>query len=98
MAFVRARELPKGALVEYQTCLHTGRQGAEEQKAAEDADNDADLEAEYAIGGSDDVWWEQCVTVGIARKTSKATVFGKSALSLFMSSTPTWLHWPGADW
>ena len=64
--------------MEYQTCLHTGRRGAEELESAENDDNDAELEADYSNGGSEEVWWERCTTFGSLRRTGKALVFGRS--------------------
>ncbi|KAK4683546.1 diphthine-ammonia ligase, partial [Tremellales sp. Uapishka_1] len=54
--FVRAKELPKGSLVEFQTCLDTGRRDDND----EDDDDEGEAEAVYNQGGGHEVWWESC--------------------------------------
>lgn len=78
--FVRAKELPKGALVEYQVNLHTGRHDTTQQEIrseeSEDDDGDEELEAEYrASGPSAGVYWEVCATRGRIRRGLRAAVF-----------------------
>jgi diphthine-ammonia ligase len=53
---LRAKELPKGALVEYQVNLHTGRRGAEDVEG----DDDDELEPGFVSGRDGQVWWETC--------------------------------------
>ena len=50
MAFCRAKELPRGALVEYQINLHTGRDASEENE----------LVPMYRSGIARDFTWETC--------------------------------------
>ena len=79
--FVRAKELPRGARVEYQVNLHTGRRDPTEQEnrsQVEDAndDDDEELEAEYgASGPSASVYWETCATRGHTGRGLRAAVF-----------------------
>lgn len=54
---MRASELPRGALVEYQVNAHTGRVGYE-HVASDDDDDDEEPEAQYAQGET----WQTCST------------------------------------
>ncbi|WVR04842.1 hypothetical protein IAU60_001854 [Kwoniella sp. DSM 27419] len=80
--FVQASELPKGALVEYQTNFHTGRSGAREGAAAEgedgdddDDDDDDELEVAYDRSEQDQIWWESSETRCKGAQGSRAAVF-----------------------
>ncbi|OCF44797.1 cytoplasmic protein [Kwoniella heveanensis CBS 569] len=77
VAFVQARELPKGALVEFQINLHTGRQssGQAYRDADDGDDDDEELEAIYASGKEDNFRWESCMTSGKRAQGSRAVIF-----------------------
>lgn len=81
IAFVQAKELPKGALVEYQVNLHTGRRDYTIQDAKEDEEEDDDgeeeLEPVYESGKGQGVWWESCHTSGRVQGGSRGLVFVK---------------------
>ncbi|WVQ75780.1 hypothetical protein IAR50_005413 [Cryptococcus sp. DSM 104548] len=64
--FVQAKELPKGALVEYQVNLHTGRrdQTLLSQRNNDDDDDDDELQVAYEKSTGEDIWWESSKTVG----------------------------------
>ncbi|OXH04368.1 hypothetical protein J010_05310 [Cryptococcus neoformans] len=86
IAFVQAKELPKGALVEYQVNLHTGRrdytiQGAKEDEE-EDDDGEEELEPVYDSGEGQGVWWESCHTSGRVQGGSRGLVFVKDVDAL----------------
>jgi hypothetical protein len=87
--FVRAKELPKGALVEYQVNLHTGRPGVSSgaelpathagdsssgDEIDDDDDEDEELRPVYASGGDETLWWESCATSSNGQG-SRAMVF-----------------------
>lgn len=86
--FVRAKELPRGALVEYQVNLHTGRPGVSSGNAelpihagdssGRDEDDGEDDEEElrpiYASGGDETMGWEICATSSNGQ-ASRAMVF-----------------------
>lgn len=79
IAFVQAKELPKGALVEYQVNLHTGRRDYTTQAAKEDeGDDEEELEPVYESGKGQGVWWESCHTSGKVQRGSRGLVFVKS--------------------
>lgn len=84
IAFVQAKELPKGALVEYQVNLHTGRRDYTIQDAKEDEEGDDDdgeeLEPVYDSGEGQGVWWESCHTSGRVQGGSRGLVFVKGEL------------------
>lgn len=84
IAFVQAKELPKGALVEYQVNLHTGRRDYTIQDAKEDEEEDDDgeeeLEPVYESGKGQGVWWESCHTSGRVQGGSRGLVFVKGEL------------------
>ena len=88
MVFLRAKGLPRGALVEYQVCLHTGRgrQGGEtdDDDHTRDADDDASedddditLEPRYSsmLDPSRSIGWEECVASGRRAEGSRAMIF-----------------------
>ncbi|WWD21739.1 hypothetical protein CI109_106226 [Kwoniella shandongensis] len=100
--FVQAKELPKGALVEYQVNLHTGRsvvvenQGEDlkrgpslKQDDDDDDDDDDELEAVYGSGKEEGVWWESVRTSGRREQGSRAAVFVRDLDSLTNHSTST---------
>lgn len=73
--FVRASELPRGALVEYQTNMNTGRQGCDDMVS--DADQEVDeseLEGEYASGDVRGTYWETC-RAPAGRTGNRAAIF-----------------------
>ncbi|OXC59248.1 cytoplasmic protein [Cryptococcus neoformans MW-RSA852] len=87
IAFVQAKELPKGALVEYQVNLHTGRrdytiQDAKEDEEGDDDDGEEELEPVYESGKGQGVWWESCHTSGRVQGGSRGLVFVKDVDAL----------------
>lgn len=90
--FVRARELPKGALVEYQVNLHTGRRDPTTtiEKVAEsgnaetedDDDDDEDLEPVFSSGEQSGLRWETCVTSGKYQRGSRGMCFATGTYPL----------------
>ncbi|KAK8847652.1 hypothetical protein IAR55_005511 [Kwoniella newhampshirensis] len=100
VVFVHAKELPKGALVEYQVNLHTGRPGfMEDQRevrgvsqTSDDNDDGDDedvdeLGALYSQGREGSVWWESVVTGGRRQQGSRAILFLEDIDSLRGLST-----------
>ncbi|CAK9779456.1 adenine nucleotide alpha hydrolases-like protein [Cutaneotrichosporon oleaginosum] len=86
--FVRAAELPRGALVEYQVNLHTGRPGYNHIVAADDDDDDDDEEKEFDVFYSANEMFpgsyrEMAEAKSPARGT-RSIVFFQSALVLRM--------------
>ncbi|KIR52087.1 cytoplasmic protein [Cryptococcus gattii Ru294] len=77
IAFVQAKELPKGALVEYQVNLHTGRRDytMHDEKEEEDDEDEEELEPVYESGRGQGVWWESCHTSGKVQRGSRGLVF-----------------------
>lgn len=74
--------MPKGALVEYQVNLHTGRrdytiQDAKEDEEGDDDDGEEELEPVYESGKGQGVWWESCHTSGRVQGGSRGLVFVK---------------------
>lgn len=81
---MQAEELPRGALVEFQVNLHTGR------PVAEEVDED-DLEGEYVSGSTrGEISWEIC-SASIKGQGARAMVYlhGKSPLKAAGVSTDT---------
>ncbi|WVQ79838.1 hypothetical protein IAT38_001938 [Cryptococcus sp. DSM 104549] len=84
--FVQARELPKGALVEYQVNLHTGRR--DDATPLVDEDDDDDLEGVYASGTEGELRWESSLTSGKAHRGSRAAIFAHDLGAFKALSTP----------
>ncbi|XAO27823.1 hypothetical protein I312_106686 [Cryptococcus bacillisporus CA1280] len=77
-AFVQAKELPKGALVEYQVNQHTGRRDyTMHDEKEEDDEDEEELEPVYESGRGHGVWWESCHTSGKVQRGSRGVVFVK---------------------
>ena len=77
--FVQAAELPRGALVEYQVNMHTGREGHEPNPVAADDDDDDDedessLAPIYAQGDIAGAHWETCSSPA-SRHGARAALF-----------------------
>ena len=82
--------MPKGALVEYQVNLHTGRttehqleQGHEESGDVQENNNDDDdddLEAVYSNGKNTSVCWEISTTSSRSSRGSRAIIFCRGEL------------------
>lgn len=77
---MRASELPRGALVEYQVNVHTGRPGYEGPIKAgkDDSDSDSDDDEEepqpvYASGEARGAYWETCSS--LTRHGARAAIF-----------------------
>ncbi|ODN79369.1 hypothetical protein L202_03373 [Cryptococcus amylolentus CBS 6039] len=87
--FVQAKELPKGALVEYQVNLHTGRrdQTLLTQGNDDDDDDDDELKVVYEQCSGEDMWWESSRTVG-RDLGCRGIVFAKDVNALVRSSGP----------
>lgn len=71
MVFLRAKELPRGALVEFQVNLHTGRRDMMVESESfrqtieqEDSDDEDDLEAIFSQADDGHVRIERCATSG----------------------------------
>nr|KIR83025.1 cytoplasmic protein [Cryptococcus tetragattii IND107] len=77
IAFVEAKELPKGALVEYQVNLHTGRRDytMHDEKEEDDDEDEEELGPVYESGRGQGVWWESCYTSGKVQRGSRGLVF-----------------------
>lgn len=81
--FLRAEELPRGALVEYQCNLHTGRTGCRDDDDDDDDDEEDGLEPSYVSGGTHNsaAGWEISEVLGYKKgskvvKGSRVVVFG----------------------
>lgn len=78
--FARSTELPRGALVEYQVNVHSGRQGYEGAAQPVDGDDDDDEEDEneltgvYAKGDVRGAYWETCQAPR-KRQGARAAIF-----------------------
>ena len=73
-----ARGLPRGALVEFQCNLHTGRRsGSAQCPEAVDDEAAAELKFSYAHSAtpSNDVHWEVCETNATPKRDLRAVVF-----------------------
>jgi diphthine-ammonia ligase len=91
--FTRVKELPRGALVEYQVNLHTGRPGVSSTNAelrathgdsprrgeVDEEDDEEELRPLYASGADETLWWESCATSS-SGQGSRAMVFVSSEL------------------
>jgi hypothetical protein len=75
VVFVKAEELPKGALVEFQVNFHNGRHSLEG-----DIDED-DLEGEYSSRSTQGMSWENC-SASVKGQGGRAIIYlhGKSFL------------------
>ncbi|WVO18313.1 hypothetical protein L204_106028 [Cryptococcus depauperatus] len=65
--FLQALQLPKGALVEYQVNLHTGRsvefdRAQSQPNSHQDYEEEEDEVPEYVVGTGEDMLWESCQT------------------------------------
>ena len=77
MLFLRARELPRGALVEFQCNLHSGRRSRSACDPQAIDDEEAELKASYshAASLSSDVHWEVCETNSMSSEGLRAVIF-----------------------
>ncbi|ORY30238.1 hypothetical protein BCR39DRAFT_530125 [Naematelia encephala] len=88
VVFVRAKELPRGALVEFQVNVHTGRtvdsvemEGAVKEpeesndEEHEDEDEEDELRPIYSTGSGSSWSWERSITSGSVTRGSRALIF-----------------------
>jgi hypothetical protein len=94
VAFLQAGGLPRGALVEFQTNVHTGKWGFEQDRM--DDDDEAVLQPSYHAGSSLDggIAWETCSASG-----SRSTQGSRSVVFFFRKySTAIWLTGRGCEY
>jgi diphthine-ammonia ligase len=82
---VRASELPRGALVEYQVNVHIGREDCDPpQSKDDDDDDDEDLSPTYASGDIAGAHWETCVAPP-SRRGARVAIFLPRELAPMLS-------------
>jgi diphthine-ammonia ligase len=92
LLIVRAKELPRGALIEFQVNLHTGRRDDDGPTVplsrTDDDDDDEDGDALEAIYTSDEsetgIRWEICRTSGIRNRGSRGMIFLTGEFYLYL--------------
>jgi diphthine-ammonia ligase len=85
--FVRAKELPRGALVEYQVNLHTGRRDVTDITTREeesDAEEDDELEPRFESETMGKILVESCTCSGRPKRGLRAIAFVRGEVALYL--------------